>query len=251
MKLESDWDSMHQDEWLISPSFAQGQRLDFHSKSIAPQKNNAHNFYYVLVSSDNGETWEILYDLKTQSTAVNVYEEISLDLSPYLSDEMRIAFRGYDDNNTGLSYWWIVDGIVVYPAAESSAITGYNIYRNGIKIATTDKCHFTDENIPEEEIRYQVSATTQYGETALSAPVGIDESSIDETPTTETAYYNRKSGLLIIPEADKVILTGIDGRTMSFTGTTQGYIDLKNIPEGFYIARIVSGNKSYVLKFFK
>lgn len=251
MKLESDWDSMHQDEWLISPSFAHGQRLDFHSKSIAPQKNNAHNFYYVLVSSDNGETWEILYDLKTQSTAVNVYEEISLDLTPYLSDEMRIAFRGYDDNNAGLSYWWIVDGIVVYPAAESSAITGYNIYRNGIKIATTDKCHFTDENIPEEEIRYQVSATTQYGETALSAPVGIDESSIDETPTTETAYYNRKSGLLIIPEADKVILTGIDGRTMSFTGTTQGYIDLKNIPEGFYIARIVSGNKSYVLKFFK
>ena len=251
MKLESDWDSMHQDEWLISPSFAQGQRLDFHSKSIAPQKNNAHNFYYVLVSSDNGETWEILYDLKTQSTAVNVYEEISLDLTPYLSNEMRIAFRGYDDNNAGLSYWWIVDGIVVYPAAESSAITGYNIYRNGIKIATTDKCHFTDENIPEGEIRYQVSATTQYGETALSAPVGIDESSIDETPTTETAYYNRKSGLLIIPEADKVILTGIDGRTMSFTGTTQGYIDLKNIPEGFYIARIVSGNKSYVLKFFK
>ena len=145
----------------------------------------------------------------------------------------------------------IVDGTVVYPAAESSAITGYNIYRNGIKIATTDKCHFTDENIPEEEIRYQVSATTQYGETALSAPVGIDESSIDEDTNDRTAYYNRKSGLLIIPEADKVILTGIDGRTMSFTGTTQGYIDLKNIAEGFYIARIVSGNKSYVLKFFK
>lgn len=139
----------------------------------------------------------------------------------------------------------------MYPSAEPTAITGYNIYRNGIKIATTDKCHFTDDIIPEGEIRYQVSATTQYGETALSSPVGIDASGIDETRTTETLYYNRNSGLLITPEADRVILTGIDGRTMSFVGTTQGYIDLKNIPEGFYIARIVSGNKSYVLKFFK
>ena len=176
MKLEADWDYMHQDEWLISPTFAQGARLSFHSKSIAPQKNNAHNFYYVLVSSDNGKSWEILYDLKTQSTAVNIYEEIVLDLTPYLSDSMRIAFRGYDDNDQGLSYWWIVDGVSVYPTADLSTVTGYNIYRNGVKIATVTECSYTDLLAPEGEVSYQISALTVNGETALSAPVVIDMS---------------------------------------------------------------------------
>ncbi len=253
MKLEADFDYMHQDEWLISPVFSQGQLLDFHSKSIAPQKNNAHNFYYVLVSSDNGGTWNILYDLKTESTAVNVYEEITLDLSSCQSDSMRIAFRGYDDDNEGLSYWWIVDGISIYPSADSSAILGYNIYRDGIKIATTDSCTFTDEDILSDEMSYQVSAITQYGETALSSAVTIHMSSnITETTTNTPAYYyDWENGLLIVPDAKYVTLTRIDGQSIAPIVATKGCIDMNGYPKGFYIARIVSTDKSYTLKFFK
>ncbi|MCD7709796.1 MAG: M6 family metalloprotease domain-containing protein [Porphyromonadaceae bacterium] len=253
MKLEADFDYMHQDEWLISPVFSQGQLLDFHSKSIAPQKNNAHNFYYVLVSSDNGGTWDILYDLKTESTAINVYEEITLDLSPYQSDSMRIAFRGYDDDNEGLSYWWIVDGISIYPSADSSAILGYNIYRDGIKIATTDNCTFTDEDVPSDEMSYQVSAITQYGETALSSAVTIYMSSnITETTTNAPAYYyDWENGLLIVPDAKYVTLIRIDGQSIAPIVATKGYIDMNGYPKGFYIAHIVSTDKSCTLKFFK
>lgn len=250
MKLDSDWDYLHQDEWLISPVFAQGAQLTFHSKSIAPQKNNAHNFYYVLVSSDNGESWEILYDLKTQSTAVNVYEKISLDLTPYLSDEMRIAFRGYDDNDQGLSYWWIVDGISVYPAAGSSVVTGYNIYRNGVKINTTTECNYTDTEAPSGENRYQVSAVTVYGETALSEAVIVGGSALSETETDNTAYYDPTGKRLVVPANSRVILVGVDGRSMVLEAMS-GYVALDAYPDGFYIAHIATGEKTTVVKFIK
>ena len=250
MKLESDWDYMHQDEWLISPTFAQGARLTFHSKSIAPQKNNAHNFYHVLVSSDNGESWEILYDLKTQSTAINVYEEISLDLTPYLSDAMRIAFRGYDDNDQGLSYWWIVDGITVYPSAQSSTITGYNIYRNGEKIATVTECSYTDTEAPAGENRYQVSASTVYGETALSEAVTVGSSALRETVTEAKAYYDPQGKCLVVPAGSRVILVGVDGRHTALDAAP-GHLALDGYPDGFYIARISWGDDTTVVKFIK
>lgn len=251
MKLEADWDYMHQDEWLISPTFAQGARLSFHSKSIAPQKNNAHNFYHVLVSSDNGESWEILYDLKTQSTAVNVYEEIVLDLTPYLSDAMRIAFRGYDDNDQGLSYWWIVDGISVYPTADLSTVTGYNIYRNGVKIATVAECSYTDLLAPEGEVSYQISALTANGETALSAPVVIDMSGMAPTGAERTtAYYDTHSRRLMVPGATRVVITGIDGRSTVLTAPA-GYIDLGEWPTGLYVARISTGQSVTIVKFLR
>ena len=47
MRLLEAWEDIHQDEYLISPVFANGKSLTFYSKSTAPQKNNPQNFYYV------------------------------------------------------------------------------------------------------------------------------------------------------------------------------------------------------------
>ena len=49
MRLLEAWEDIHQDEYLISPVFANGKSLTFYSKSTAPQKNNPKNFYYVEV----------------------------------------------------------------------------------------------------------------------------------------------------------------------------------------------------------
>ena len=40
MRLLEAWEDIHQDEYLISPVFANGKSLTFYSKSTAPQKNN-------------------------------------------------------------------------------------------------------------------------------------------------------------------------------------------------------------------
>ena len=49
MRLLEAWEDIHQDEYLISPVFANGKSLTFYSKSTAPQKNNPQNFYYALI----------------------------------------------------------------------------------------------------------------------------------------------------------------------------------------------------------
>ena len=74
--------------------------------------------------------------MKTDCSVVNKYTRVDIDLSPYMSDDMKIAFHAYDTNQMGLSYWWHVDDVAVYPQVEHSIITGYAIYRNGEKIGT-------------------------------------------------------------------------------------------------------------------
>lgn len=250
MKLSSDWDYLHQDEWVISPSFSAGKMLSFRSKSIAPQKNNAHNFYYVLASADNGKNWNIVYDLKTESTAVNKYEQIDIDLSAYLSDSMRIAFRAYDDNNEGLSYWWIVDGINIYPAADSSSIKGYNIYRNGVKIADTESLTFCDETAPIGDATYQVSVYGDFGETALSSAVTVSVSSVRELNVPKVRY-NHSTHCLILPEASDITIYSTGGAVVLHRTSGVGELSVADLPSGMYLARIVTATGSEVIRFIK
>lgn len=73
MYMPGAWDDIHQEENLISPSFAYGKTLTFYSKSIAPGKKNDAQFYLVEVSADNGQTWNTVYDLKSDCNVVNQY----------------------------------------------------------------------------------------------------------------------------------------------------------------------------------
>jgi len=185
-RLNSEMQDRHQDEWLISPVFSNGSTLIFYSNSIAPSKTNLHNFYYVEVSKDGGDNWTKVYDLKTQSSTVNKYERIEIDLTPYLSNNMRIAFHAYDDNNEGLSYWWHVDNIAIYPAVTQSIVSEYQIFRNETKIGFTQDDQFTDNN-PENGINiYTVKAIGDFGETPFSesvtveySPLGVDGQAAD------------------------------------------------------------------------
>ena len=250
MKLFDDRDDMHQDEWVISPSFAQGELLSFHSKSIAPQKNNPHNFYYVLASRDGGETWEIAYDLKTESEAVNRYEQIDIDLSAYRSDDMRIAFHAYDDNDEGLSYWWIIDKILVYPATDDAAIEGYFVYRNGEKIATVATPGYTDEN-PVADALYQVSAYGSFGETALSQPAGVTVAGNLAVELSGESRYDAAAQLLILPEGAAVTLIAVGGQVLLHERSNTGMVDLHTLPAGYYIADISSRGKREIVRIVK
>ena len=186
-RLNSETIDRHQNEWLISPKFANGGRLFFYSNSIAVKKNNAHNFYYVEVSTDDGVTWNRVFDLKTQGTVVNAYEQLEVDLSQYQSQNMRIAFHAYDDNNVGLSYWWHVDNIQIYPELKTSVVKEYQIYRNGQKIGVSANCSFTDNDAPSGTNVYTVKAVGDFGETLFSnqysaeiSVTGVKKYNIDE-----------------------------------------------------------------------
>lgn len=168
MYMKSAWEDAHQDERLISPVFAYGRELSFWSKSIAPQKNVKDQYYYVEVSTDGGETWTPVYDLIKDSDVLNQYVKITIDLSAYQSDRMRVAFHAYDTNDVGLSYWWQIDDVEIYSAPSETMVEGYAVYRNGVKLGETPDVTFTDAEPLAGENIYTVRATGRFGETSDS-----------------------------------------------------------------------------------
>lgn len=168
MYMKSAWEDAHQDERLISPVFAYGRELSFWSKSIAPQKNVKDQYYYVEVSTDGGETWTPVYDLIKDCDVLNQYVKITIDLSAYQSDRMRVAFHAYDTNDVGLSYWWQIDDVEIYSAPSETMVEGYVVYRNGVKLGETSDVTFTDAEPLAGENIYTVRATGRFGETSDS-----------------------------------------------------------------------------------
>lgn len=168
MYMKSAWEDAHQDERLISHVFAYGRELSFWSKSIAPQKNVKDQYYYVEVSTDGGETWTPVYDLIKDCDVLNKYVKITIDLSAYQSDRMRVAFHAYDTNDVGLSYWWQIDDVEIYSAPSETMVEGYAVYRNGVKLGETPDVTFTDAEPLAGENIYTVRATGRFGETSDS-----------------------------------------------------------------------------------
>ena len=171
MYMKSAWEDKHQDERLISPVFAYGRELSFWSKSIAPQKDIKDQYYYVEVSTDGGETWAPVYDLIKDCDVLNQYVKITIDLSAYQSDRMRVAFHAYDTNDVGLSYWWQIDDVEIYSAPSETLVEGYAVYRNGVKLGETLDVNFTDAVPLVGENIYTVRATGSFGETSDSEAV--------------------------------------------------------------------------------
>lgn len=250
VRLNSEIEDRHQDEWFISPKFSNGTVLSFYSNSLAPNKNNLHNFYYVEVSKDGGNTWTKIFDLKAQGTAVNKYEHILIDLSDYLSDDMRVAFHAYDDNNEGLSYWWHVDNILIYPKVESSIIKEYHIYRNDQKIGVSATPSFVDNNPVVGVNVYKVQAVGDFGTTAFSNESSVDfsssaiwnESSDDDV---QLVYQDRSVDIVSESLLSEVILYDLTGAVVYRDGGAKSTysIGTSSLSKGVYIARVLRENK--------
>ena len=131
--LNYGWDPVSEDQRLTSPSFAGGSWLTFWSKSTAPGSISPVYHYVVEASADGGQTWHTAFDLIKEGKAKNRYEQITVDLGPYRSDNMKIRFHAWDESE-GLAYWWTIDDVAVYPEAAGSMVEGYNIYRDGTKL---------------------------------------------------------------------------------------------------------------------
>lgn len=164
-----------QDEKLISPVLRNAKTLAFWSASTAPlnkatRPDAAMNFYRykVEVTNDGGQTWHEVYDLMKQGTVTNRYEQVVLDLSAYQAENMQVRFHVWDENVQGVSYWWNVDDIAVYGQNDNSIVTGYDVYRNGEKIATVTEPRYTDNAPVQGDNTYSIVVRTTAGETDRS-----------------------------------------------------------------------------------
>lgn len=246
-RLNTETTDRHQDERLVSPDFANGGRLFFYSNSIAPLKTNAHNFYYVEVSTDGGNTWNKVFDLKTQGTVVNKYERVEVDLSAYAADHMKIAFHAYDDNNIGLSYWWHVDNIEVYPYVPVSVVKEYQIYRDGVLLGTATNCSFTDATATNGTHSYKVLASGDFGQTVFSNEYSVNVlTSTEMLKSDDISIFNTKDAIKIQSDGviQQVALYNIEGKLLTLTNKKDSQVTIAtgNLARGVYLLMITDEN---------
>ena len=249
----------HQDEWLITPSFSNGKLLSFYSSSTAPGSTpQLPYFYYIEVSQDGGVTWEILWDLIKEGTVQNKYELVELDLSNYLSKNMKLAFHAYDIGQEGIPYWWSIDDVAIYPQPEHSIVEGYEIYRNGIKIGNSTETSFTDEqpDMVADNV-YTVKATGTFGITPASEAATFNITGIEEQKQQEIKLAVIDNTLNIQSDEPMSIvsiysLTGVKVKQEQ-PKDNQCNISLQDIPSGFYLVQIfrANGSKLGTFKFYR
>lgn len=142
------WVAYHQDEWLYTPAFIcpPDAYLSFDTHLMLGSDGGDH--YYVKVSNDNGNSWSELWDGSAQAAGLNNYSQpITLDLSQYSGQQIKIAFNA-DDGADAMGLWhnWFIDNIYIgnairtasplplFSAAlqdkgHSRAFVGYRVYR--------------------------------------------------------------------------------------------------------------------------
>ncbi|MDD4309323.1 MAG: carboxypeptidase regulatory-like domain-containing protein, partial [Candidatus Cloacimonetes bacterium] len=110
------WSYSHQDEWLMTPQFAcpGSATLNFWSYVFYGSVNNDH--YYVKLSTNGGTDWTVLWDATTLTGGQNAYTTpISIDLSAYAGQQIKLAWHADDPNTTsdGMWYVWFMDDISI------------------------------------------------------------------------------------------------------------------------------------------
>lgn len=137
------WAYEHQDEWLISPSFTVPVNTIMSFDTYAYMGSNAGDHYYVKISVDNGNTWNVLWDASAQTGGWNYYASpITIDLSTYVSQTVKIAFHAVDPpSNDGLWYVWFIDNLTITNNVDRISFNGSDLIRHS---AGTARGSFTN-----------------------------------------------------------------------------------------------------------
>lgn len=163
------WDFQEQDEWLITREFtvpAGNLQFWYYGYNGSTFGDN----YYVKISTDNGQSWDILWNASNLPFGQNFYQEaVSIDLNMYAGQKAIIAWHNEDGpSDFGMWYYWAIDNIsigdaavnltdlmtlsnpesteinaarpLIVPAASNLAfnardLNGFNIYLDGILVA--------------------------------------------------------------------------------------------------------------------
>ena len=105
------WSRTKQDERLVSPAIKLGNNATLTFWNYIEKFDvDKGSFYNVEISTDNGATWKKLWSV----TEKNEYESaITIDLGAYSGKTINISWRAYDENGTGIEYYWLVDDVTV------------------------------------------------------------------------------------------------------------------------------------------
>jgi hypothetical protein len=112
------WDFSEQDEWLITKEFTVPAG-DLNFWYFGTNGSTFGDNYFVKISTDNGQSWDILWNASNLPFGQNYYQEpVSINLDMYAGQKARIAWHNEDGpNNFGMWYYWAIDNITIGDAA--------------------------------------------------------------------------------------------------------------------------------------
>lgn len=111
--LNEEWGP--QDESLITPIIAVEHPAVLTFETFCQYGHPEYRDHYEVDVLDATGSWNTLWDGAEQPTVwLNQFEEpVSIDLSPYQGQSIKIRFRGYNDAGEVLTYSWFIDNVKV------------------------------------------------------------------------------------------------------------------------------------------
>ena len=224
------WDYQHQDEWLITSEInlvdVPNGELTFWSYGYEGSTYNDH--YYVKISTDNGSTWEVLFDLSSfpPSQGWNFYASpYIIDLTAYEGQTIKLAWQVFSSQNDGIWYQWCIDDIEVTggditPPVTTCTITG--IYEASVTFTATDDMSGVDYT----KYKLDNGIWTEYVAPIVVSKIGnhtVYYYSVDKVGNIE----EEKNKTFTIQSPIEITIKG--GLGVSATIKNRGTIDLTDI----------------------
>lgn len=195
-----DESSAAQNEWLMMPATKGAEYLTFYSY-IDPQlleygaEETFPDHYYVKVSHDGGETWNIVWDARTDMLNVNGFQRVNVYLGdPSLGDPI-VAFQATGDptvTETGLYFTWAIDDVELSKRAGDASVApteAYNVYLDGEPLV--ENLHA----ISYTDLSDKTSGEHTYAVEAVSLTAGLQSEKAEQTVNIKEATVNAPSNV--------------------------------------------------------
>jgi len=183
---------------------------------------------FVEISTDGGETWEVVEEMEAQTSWVDGYE---IDLTNYIGEDYSSVWIGFHADDDGAwASGWAVDNVSVEIENDtpwSREFLGYNIYQNGEQLneETYMETEYDVLDLTSGTYEFGVSAVYNEGESEI---ITIEEITIDGRGTVEGQVTDVDSG------------DGIEDATVTFVAND-------TIIDNYSVNTDADGNYSVIL----
>ncbi len=227
------------DDWLISPELnGEAQTVTFYAKSFMNSYREAIEFLY---SMDGKETADFVR-LGRDTAVPAAWTKYSYDLP---EGAKYFAIRCVSDDQ----FMLMVDDISYSPVGSHGApltVLGYNVYRNGSKVAYCEEENYVDSDVVKGDYNYAVTAVYDKGESQPSNLINIRyEGAGVGSLTNQATSVEARNGYLLIaaPAGTAVKVWTVSGLMVTSAIMQDNTLTIPTETPGLYIVK--TGSKTH------
>lgn len=215
----------HNDDWLISPELSgNAQTVSFFVKSLNDTYGLERYEVWYSTTDNDVKSFVLLTEAEAPSEA---WTEVKADLP---EGARYFAIRCVSPE----VFMFMVDDVTY--EAKALEVTGYNVYRDGQLIGTTDEAGYTDSGVSGDHV-YNVTVLYAEGESAFSNSVTVLSSGIDGVTSGEVEVNGTQGRVEIRNAAGRNVRIFTAAGTAAYGGTGEDRL-VVNLHPGVYIVKI-------------